>query len=96
MGWGRKRIADIFRALKFNGCPVRRDVLRTQRKKLPPFTLSPETVKREGERKVFSRKASHNIPNDKESGECSANDPQSLDSGYVLGSCDMKDRNLDE
>jgi hypothetical protein len=35
----------IFKVLKFNGCSVRHDFLRTQRAKLPPFTLSPETTR---------------------------------------------------
>ncbi|WP_438316506.1 hypothetical protein ACP6EK_00750 [Candidatus Caldatribacterium sp. SIUC1] len=42
---------------------MRRDVLRTQRRKLPPFTMTPETIKKEKERgrKVF-REISNNIP----------------------------------
>jgi hypothetical protein len=42
---------------------VRHDFLRTQRAKLPPFTLSPETLKEEEERgrKVF-RGISNNLP----------------------------------
>ena len=47
---GREETADIFRALQFNGCSVRHDFLRTQRQHLPPFTLSPEPIKKEQER----------------------------------------------
>jgi len=69
---------------------VRHDFLRTQRAKLPPFTLSPETIKREGERKnSFPGNLQHH-PGDAESGEHPAYDPQGLGSEYVLGSCDMR------
>jgi len=42
---------------------VRHDFLRTQRAKLPPFTLSPETIKKEKERgKEVFREVYNNIP----------------------------------
>jgi hypothetical protein len=44
------RPMGYLQALQFNGCSVRHDFLRTQRAKLPPFTLSPETIKKEQER----------------------------------------------
>jgi len=42
---------------------VQHDFLRTPREKLPPFTMTPETIKREKERgrKVF-REISNTIP----------------------------------
>uniref|UniRef100_A0A7V3YHF2 Uncharacterized protein n=1 Tax=Candidatus Caldatribacterium californiense TaxID=1454726 RepID=A0A7V3YHF2_9BACT len=54
---------SYLQALKFNRYSVRHDFLRTQRQNLPPFTLSPETLKEEEERgrKVF-REISNNIP----------------------------------
>jgi hypothetical protein len=60
---GREETADIFRALQFNGCSVRHDFLRTQRQNLPPFTLSPEPIKREQERgKEVFREVYNTIP----------------------------------
>ncbi|WP_427366401.1 hypothetical protein [Candidatus Caldatribacterium saccharofermentans] len=54
---------SYLRALKFNGCSVQHDFLRTQRQKLPPFTLSPETIKKEKERgKEVFREVYNNIP----------------------------------
>jgi hypothetical protein len=42
---------------------VRHDFLRTQRQKFPPFTLSPETIKREQERgKEVFREVYNTIP----------------------------------
>ena len=42
---------------------MRHYFLRTQRQKLPPFTLSPETIKKEKERgKEVFREISNNIP----------------------------------
>jgi len=42
---------------------VRHDFLRTQRQNLPPFTLSPETLKGEKERrKEVFRGISNNLP----------------------------------
>jgi len=54
---------SYLRALKFNGYSVRHYYLRTQKRKLPPFTLSPETIEKEKERgrEVF-REISNNIP----------------------------------
>jgi hypothetical protein len=50
-------------ALQFNGCSVRHDFLRTQREKFPPFTLSPETIKKEQERgKEVFREVYNTIP----------------------------------
>jgi hypothetical protein len=64
-GLGRKGVDHMSypRALKFNRCSARRDVLRTQKWKLPPFTLAPETIEKEKERgrEVF-REVSGNIP----------------------------------
>jgi hypothetical protein len=49
--------------LKFNRCSIRHYYLRTQREKLPPFTLSPETIKKEKERgKEAFREVYNNIP----------------------------------
>jgi len=65
MGWGRKGVdrMSYLRALKFNGCSVRHYFLRTQRQKLPPFILSPETIKKEKERgKEVFREVYNNIP----------------------------------
>ena len=65
MGWGRKGVdrMSYLRALKFNRCSVRHDFLRTQRQKFPPFTLSPETIKKEKERgKEVFREVYNNIP----------------------------------
>jgi hypothetical protein len=60
---GKEETADIFRALQFNGCSVRHDFLRTQRQHLPPFTLSPEPIKREQERgKEVFREVYNTIP----------------------------------
>jgi len=65
MGWGRKGVDHMgyLRALKFNRCSVRYYYLRTQKWKPPPFTLSPETIKKEKERgrEVF-REVSGHIP----------------------------------
>jgi len=65
MGWGRKGVdrMSYLRALQFNGCSVRHDFLRTQRQKFPPFTLSPETIKKEKERgKEVFREIYNTIP----------------------------------
>jgi len=54
---------SYLRALKFNRCSVRHDFLRTQRQKFPPFTLSPEPIKREQERgKEVFREVYNTIP----------------------------------
>jgi len=65
MGWGRKGVDRMSypRALKFNGCSVRHYYLRTQREKLPPFTINPETIKKEKKRgKEVFREVYNNIP----------------------------------
>ncbi|WP_427365428.1 hypothetical protein [Candidatus Caldatribacterium saccharofermentans] len=50
------------RVLKFNRCSIRHYFLRTQRQKLPPFILSPETIKKEKERgKEVFREVYNNI-----------------------------------
>ncbi|WP_438313805.1 hypothetical protein ACP6EK_05370 [Candidatus Caldatribacterium sp. SIUC1] len=53
---------DIFRALKFNGCSVRHYRLRIQRRKLPPFTMTPETIKKEERGRAVFWEVYNSIP----------------------------------
>jgi hypothetical protein len=76
---------------------VRHDFLRTQRQNLPPFTLSPETIKQEKERgKEVFREVYNNIPVMRKAVSALRMTLKALTQSMSWVPAIWKDRNLDE